>query len=220
MKTVYFDIDTQIDVIAGALSLWAAGFQNPQRGGAAAASPPLEIQKIKDRLYMITGGCQCGNTAVFETANGVVVVSDMCAHSEDDPEFRDWPPHCVVGTTGQLKPQSTMLEKRAVVPNTPAEIAVEGAEQIILEKQQLDLFTNPNLKRLLEILKADEYVVYGVVTEYCVGFAARGLLDTGRPVTLVTDAIRSLRDEDASRTIEDFARRGGRVATSAELIGI
>src|SRR5436190_21186967 len=194
MKTVYFDIDTQIDFMYPAGALYVPG-----------------AERIVPAI---------GRLNRHAAANGIVVVSDMCAHSEDDPEFRDWPPHCVVGTTGQLKPQSTMLEKRAVVPNTPVDIAVEGAEQIILEKQQLDLFTNPNLKRLLEILKADEYVVYGVVTEYCVGFAARGLLDTGRPVTLVTDAIRSLRDENASRTIEDFARRGGRVATSAELIGI
>ena len=43
--------------------------------------------------------------------------------------------------------------------------------QIILEKQQLDLFTNPTLPKLLEELAADEYVVYGVVTEYCVKLA-------------------------------------------------
>jgi cyclase len=53
---------------AGTLSLLAARFQNPQE------TPPLEVQKVKDRLYMITGGCQCGNTAVFVTDNGVVVV--------------------------------------------------------------------------------------------------------------------------------------------------
>jgi cyclase len=53
---------------AGTLSLLAARFQNPPE------NPPLEVQKVKDRLYMITGGCQCGNTAVFVTDNGVVVV--------------------------------------------------------------------------------------------------------------------------------------------------
>jgi len=50
------------------LSMWAASLQNPTE------TPPLEVQKVKDRLYMITGGCQCGNTAVFVTDNGVVVV--------------------------------------------------------------------------------------------------------------------------------------------------
>jgi len=53
---------------AGTLSLLAARFQNPPE------NPPLEVQKVKDRLYMISGGCQCGNTAVFLTDTGVVVV--------------------------------------------------------------------------------------------------------------------------------------------------
>src|SRR3989442_11610157 len=60
----------------GTLSLLAAGFQNPPagqgRGGAAQAPQPLEIQKVKDNLYMITGGG--GNTAAFITDGGVVVV--------------------------------------------------------------------------------------------------------------------------------------------------
>jgi cyclase len=48
---------------AGALSLWAAGVQN---------APGLEIQKVKDNLYMIVGAG--GNTAAFITDAGVVVV--------------------------------------------------------------------------------------------------------------------------------------------------
>jgi len=154
----------------------------------------------------------------YAAAHGIIVVSDMCAHSENDPEFRDWPPHCIVGTTGQLKPQSTLLPRRAVVPNVPAEVTIEGAQQIILEKQELNLFTNPNLPRLLKMLAADEYVVYGVVTEYCVSHAALGLLDLGRPVTLVTDAIRSLRDDDAARTLHSFTARGGKMSSLNQLV--
>jgi nicotinamidase/pyrazinamidase len=190
MKTVFFDIDTQIDFLFPAGALYVPG---------AERIVPL-VSKLNH----------------YAAAQGIVVVSDMCAHGENDPEFRDWPPHCVVGTTGQLKPASTMLSKRVVVPNRPAEIAVQGAGQIILEKQELNLFTNPNLTRLLELLAADEYVVYGVVTEYCVGYAALGLLDTGKPVTLLTDAIRSLSEEDAARTMQAFTARGGRLATSSK----
>jgi nicotinamidase-related amidase len=96
-------------------------------------------------------------------------------------------------------------------------VDVTIARQIILEKQHLNLFSNPNLPRLLEILEADEYVVYGVVTEYCVSHAALGLLETGKPVTLITDAIRSLSDEESARTIQAFTARGGKLATSADL---
>jgi cyclase len=53
-------------LLAGAISLMAA--HQPQQGQPA----PLEIQKVKDNLYMITGGG--GNTAAFITEKGVVVV--------------------------------------------------------------------------------------------------------------------------------------------------
>src|SRR5262249_37446050 len=139
-------------------------------------------------------------------------------HQENDPEFARWPPHCVVGTTGQLKPQSTLRLRRVAVPNAPTPMNVEGAEQIIVEKQQLNLFTNPNLRRLLDLLAADEYVAYGVVTEYCVRHAALGLLETGKTVTLVTDAIQALDQEEAELTFKAFAAGGGRLTTSSKLL--
>jgi len=61
----------------GALSIAVGGYQNPPAGGQGrgrgpAGPPMLEIKKVKDGLWMITGGG--GNTAVFETANGLVIV--------------------------------------------------------------------------------------------------------------------------------------------------
>src|SRR6266849_6278713 len=187
MARVFFDIDTQIDFLFPAGALYVPG-----------------AERIVPAISALNR---------YAAAHNIPIISDMCAHSENDLEFRDWPPHCIVGATGQLKPQSTLLPKRAVIPNRPADIAIDGVQQIILEKQQLDLFTNPNLAALLDILAADEYVAYGVVTEYCVSYAALGLLATGKPVTLVTDAIQSLSDEAARSTINRFTERGGRLAT-------
>ena len=51
--------------------------------------------------------------------------------------------------------------------------------QILLEKQTFDCFTNVNLAGSLEQLRAERYLVYGVVTEICVKLAAWGLLKTG-----------------------------------------
>src|SRR5256885_17070294 len=65
----------------GALSIAAASFQNPpagQRRGEGRgqqgqqAQQPLEIQKVKDNLYMIVGNG--GNTAAFINEGGVVGV--------------------------------------------------------------------------------------------------------------------------------------------------
>jgi cyclase len=55
-------------LLAGAVSLMAA--HQPQQGQPA----PLEIQKVKDNLYVITGAGSGGNTAAFITEKGVVVV--------------------------------------------------------------------------------------------------------------------------------------------------
>jgi len=82
----------------------------------------------------------------------------------------------------------------------------------------LDLFTNPNIHDLLAALAADRYVVYGVVTEYCVRLAALGLLETGKPVTLVSDAIETLKAEDRDRTYAEFTARGGVLATTGEIL--
>jgi nicotinamidase/pyrazinamidase len=113
----------------------------------------------------------------------------MCAHPEDAEEFKDWPPHCIVGTFGQNKPAATLLEKRVVIPNTPAGVDVTGAQQIIVEKDNIDAFTNPNFLRLLDKLEIDECEVYGVFMDYCVKAAVLGLLKTGRKVRLVTEAV-------------------------------
>src|SRR5262245_65042705 len=57
----------------GALSLVVAGRQGaaPQAGGQQAPKV-VEVEKLKENLYVLKGGG--GNTAVFITTNGVVVV--------------------------------------------------------------------------------------------------------------------------------------------------
>ena len=129
------------------------------------------------------------------------VVSTVDAHAENDIEFRTWPPHCIGGTLGQRK---------------PAEVLV-GGSQIVFEKTTTDAFLNPRLLPLLAELAADRYVVYGVVTEICVRFAALGLLATGKQVDVVTDAIELLNPAAASAFYAEFTARGGRLVTSSEI---
>jgi glyoxylase-like metal-dependent hydrolase (beta-lactamase superfamily II) len=63
-------------LIGGGLSLAAAGFQAP--AGRGPQGPNVaEIEKVNDRLYMITGGG--GNTAAFITDTGVVLVDTKLA---------------------------------------------------------------------------------------------------------------------------------------------
>jgi nicotinamidase/pyrazinamidase len=70
---------------------------------------------------------------------------------------------------------------------------------------------------LLGELNADRYVVYGVVTEICVRFAAFGLLKSGKQVEIVTDAIKALDDATAGKMFAEFSAAGGYLSTAAEV---
>ena len=183
MKTVFADIDTQWDFLAPA--------------GALSVPGAAKLMPVIARLNQWAG------------QQGIPVISTMDAHAENDPEFRDWPAHCIAGTLGQQKPTATLLEGRAVLKSVAGARVEPAARQFLVEKQQLDCFSNPNLIKLLGDLQAQRYVVYGVVTEYCVRCAAFGLLKTGARVELVTDAIQSLDPQAGARMLADFTEAGG-----------
>jgi nicotinamidase/pyrazinamidase len=170
MKQVYFDIDTQIDFLFPSGALYVPG--------AERLIPTLAALNRK----------------------APVLISTMCEHTEDDPEFQIYPPHCVVGTVGQLKPAGLL------VPN-----------QIIFAKKELNAFANPRLESLLQTIEADAYVVYGVVTEICVQFVAEKLFTYGKPVTIISDAIQHLDSPKADVFLKNFQLRGGMIRAAAEL---
>jgi nicotinamidase/pyrazinamidase len=193
MNTVFFDIDSQLDFLfpAGALYVPGAG----------------RIVPAIARLNR------------FAASQGIPVISTTDAHAEDDPEFDRWPPHCIAGTLGQRKVEATLLDERVVIPNRDCELALNGARQIVVEKQTVDVFQSVNLQRIVDRLNAASYVIYGVVTEICVLYAARGLLRMGKPVTVVTDAIETLRAEDSEKALAEMCAAGARLATTAEVCG-
>jgi nicotinamidase/pyrazinamidase len=188
MKTVFFDIDTQIDFVYPAGALYVPGAENilPVIGELNRRAP--------------------------------LVISTTDAHSEDDPEFQIYPHHCVVGTTGQHKPAITLLDQRATVPSTLRPASEGDVRQFILEKQKLDCFSSPHLGPLLARVDADRYVVYGVVTEICVFYAVFGLLKRGQPVEIVTDAVRALDEQAANKMFREFVAAGGRLTDSATVL--
>ncbi len=61
-------------------------------------------------------------------------------------------------------------------------------------------------------------MVYGVVTEICVKYAAFGLLKTGKRVEMVTDAVKALDGAAAQAMFSEFRAAGGRLTTSAEVL--
>jgi nicotinamidase/pyrazinamidase len=197
MKTIFFDVDTQIDFLFPAGALYVPG-----------------AEEIVPNLGALTR---------HALVHGHQIISTTDAHSEDDPEFEVWKPHCIAGTIGQHKAAATLSDRPFVVASdagalVPLMAQLPQAKQIIVEKQTLDCFSNPNLKPLLDALQPDQFVVYGVATEYCVRCALTGLIGLGKPLYLVTDALRGINPEASRQVIGSFRAQGVVLRGAADLV--
>ena len=154
------------------------------------------------------------------------LVSSADAHSVDDPEFKVFPPHCVKGTPGARLIPEGLAGKYLKVPNEASfqwPESLSDYRQVLLEKQTLDVFDNPKAGELAERLddlhdRDAEYIVFGVVTEYCVDRAARGHLKRGHKVVVVTDAIETLKPEEGQRALNELRALGARMLTTDEAL--
>jgi len=189
--TVFFDIDTQLDFLLPSGALYVP-----------------RAERIIPAVARLNR---------FAAGRAIPVVSTTDAHSENDPEFAAWPPHCIAGTLGQHKPEATLLNRRVAMPNRAGGFSIAGADQILLEKQTVNVFDTETIRPLLAHFEAGIYVVYGVVTEVCVLHASRGLLATGKPVTVVEDAIECLTAAASQQALEELRSLGATVGTVASV---
>ena len=154
--------------------------------------------------------------------NQIFLVTSADAHNADDPELRQWPPHCLKGTPGaELIPELRTPDCLAI-PNQngfsfPGDLV--SHHQVILEKNTLDVFDNPNTDVLLDYLgPAKAVVVFGVATEYCVRCTVEGLLRRGLHVMLVTDAIQPLDPNKGRSVLNDLQSRGAQLLTTDQVL--
>jgi len=199
---VFWDVDTQRDFMHPGGKLYVPG-----------------AEKLIPNLKRLVDAARDGR---------VFLVSDDDVHNLDDEEFQQWPPHCLRGTPGAEIIPETLTDNYVRIANrAEARVPTEPRKykQVILEKQTLDVFDNPHTETVLErlsagVAKGPEFVVFGVVTEYCVRLAAKGLLERGHRVALVTDAIETLKPEDGKQTLEELQGMGARLITTDEALAL
>ncbi len=180
MKTVFFDVDTQLDFLFPGGALYVPG-----------------AEEVGPTLSELTA---------FAAKSGIPIISTLDSHTEDDPEFKTWKPHCVIGTQGQQKYSRTIADAKS-------------GQQIIVPKNTIDVFASEDVVKVLDETAGERYVVYGLVTEYCVRAAIFGLLQRKVRVELVVDAIRSLDEAEGMSILNKFAAEGGRIVTRLEVTG-
>ncbi len=160
----------------------------------------------------------------------VLLISSADAHQPDDPEFREWPAHCVKGTAGAELIPEARAARQLVIPNQENFVFPDdfpSYQQILLEKNTLDVFDNPNTGRLLSRLAASQkssagsnpdFLVFGVVTEYCVHRAADGLLRRGYGVSIIRDAVQSLDEKKGREILGELEARGARLVVTEQAL--
>ncbi len=193
---VFWEVDTQADFMLPGGKLYVPG-----------------AEKLLPNIRQLTDAARQGR---------VFLVSHGCYHVPDDPEFAIFSPHCIKGTPGSDFVPEALTDRVLTVPNEAAATLPENLspyQQILLEKQSLNIFESRHADELVKRLgPKTEFVVFGVVTEYCVGFATKGLLERGHKVCVVRDAIETLKSEDGNRAIAELEALGAKFITTQQAL--
>jgi nicotinamidase/pyrazinamidase len=195
---IFWEVDTQADFMLPGGKLYVPG-----------------AERLLPNIRKLTDAARQGR---------VFLVSHGCFHIKDDPEFKMFPPHCIKGTPGSAVVPEALTQTVVTVPNEPTAALPRDLmqyQQILLEKQTLDIFESRHAGELVKRLGDDtEFVVFGVVTEYCVRLAAKGLLERGHRVSIVRDAIETLKAEDGARTVAELQALGATFITTDQALGL
>jgi nicotinamidase/pyrazinamidase len=195
-SVVFWDVDTQIDFIEPDGKLYVPG-----------------AEKLKTNLMHLT---KLG-------AEKAKLCGSVDAHLPDDPEFAYWPEHCVYGTPGQRKVTETLNEAVLFIPSVRLTMnqlleATDYTSQVIFEKQDIDVRTNPNAKPFIELIKPDLVVIYGFVSEICVDNAVELFAsDLDYETVVVSDAIKELDKTKSESCKSNWIELGVKLMNTSEV---
>jgi nicotinamidase/pyrazinamidase len=193
---IFWEVDVQTDFMLPGAKLYVPG-----------------AEKLLPNIRKLTDAARRGE---------VFLVSHGCFHTANDPEFKQFPPHCLKGTPGADFVPEALADNFVRVENDANAKLPEDLskyQQIILEKQTLDVFESRHADELVERLgDIAEFVVFGVVTEYCVSLAVKGLLKRKRQVAVVRDAIETLAPEVGNKTLAELQNLGAKLVTTDAIL--
>src|ERR1043166_6129934 len=199
MRTVFWDVDTQVDFMRSSGKLYVPGSE--------------EIIPVLERLTR------------HAHDRGIRIIASADDHVSGHRELStapDWketfPDHCMRGTPGQRKIPETALRNPLVIepePEDPAALAARVRRHdgdILFHKHWFDVFTNPNVLPVVDAVAPEEIILYGVALDVCDRYAIEGLRGH------LPDAPRAIHADQAPALLEDWRRRGVRLATSEEAL--
>lgn len=132
--------------------------------------------------------------------------------------------YCIEGTAGQRKLSYTFLNSHISFPadgstDIPSEV-LRNYRQIIFNQRCVDPFEEPRIDRLLTEVMAGEFFVIGAPAEGAVAAMVIGLLQRGKKVTVIEDAIGSNDRKNAELAIRKMFAKGAKLLETRKLAGI
>jgi nicotinamidase-related amidase len=93
-------------------------------------------------------------------------------------------------------------------------------DQVILDKRTIDPFEEPRADRLLSELRADEMIVIGGLAEGAVTATVLGLLQRGKKVTVLIDAVGTHDRQQADVAFRKMKAKGALLAETRDYAGV
>ena len=205
-RVIFWDVDTQYDFMMPDGKLYVSG-----------------AETIVGNLEKLTSYARSHNLPICGSVD-YHLVSDL--EISDKPDYHDtFPPHCLQGTPGQEKIAATKPVNPLWIDSKKYDIdSLKGLcenhrGEIIFRKQKFDVFSNPNVLSVLELLEPTDIVVYGVALDVCDAHAIEGFLRLAKyNVYLVKDAVKPIYEDRGKELLENWARRGVRMIDSSEVV--
>lgn len=131
--------------------------------------------------------------------------------------------YCIDGTDGQKKIHYTLFPDRVTFvadgnTDLPRDM-LRRHKQIILHKRCVDPFDEPRIDRLLSEVRASEFFLVGTTLEGAVKMTALGLLQRGKQVTVIIDAVGSHSKREAMLALRKMETKGARLIDTKRLAG-
>jgi len=206
-RVVFWDVDTQYDFMKADGKLYVP-----------------DAEHIIPNLKKLTD---------FAHGHGVRVVASADDHVPEHGEISDapdwkatFPPHCLRGTPGQKKIPETALRDPLVIepdvqdPKTLAARVRGHRGDILFHKHRFDVFSNPNVLPVLDVLDPHDVVLYGVALDVCDKYAIEGLLEHRPQIRLfaVTDAMKPIDRDVAEHLLREWGDEGVRLVKTSEVV--
>jgi len=206
-RVIFWDVDTQYDFMRADGKLYVP-----------------DAEHIIPNLRKLTD---------FAHGHGVRIVASADDHDRehaeisDKPDWKDtFPPHCLRGTPGQKKiPETALRDPLVIEPDAQDPKVLAGRIRahrgdILFHKHRFDVFSNPNVLPVLDVLDPQDIVLYGVALDVCDKYAIEGLLEHRPHVRLfaVVDAMKPIDRDVAEHLLREWGDEGVRLVKTSEVV--